>query len=557
MIKEAERAIRSQLPTVCAASGFAGALAYAIVCFFHLPRNPMMAPTIWIALAIPVFVFLAVIAPKGRSPVFRRIALAAFGLTVVTTLPFSFTEAAFSTRDVNAVLMTARENRLGEMASIGLSSFRVELIAHLAALAALLLGACVLTRSVRHAVPALAVISAVILWYSPVTRFAYRQLVPNPAFALIDPQRDVRTPIIVARPIERKNLVIVYLESIEKTYGDMPATHDAFAPFLRIEQAGLSANGVGQLFGTGFTIAGQVASQCGVPLYSRGVFHTRSKARGAFDNGIDFSDFLTGTTCLGDVLTNDGYIASYMNGSDLEVFSKGDFFSAHGYSRLFGRESLPNLASESRTNLWGLNDEVLFEQAKIELAWLGRSGQPFVLSLLTLSTHGPGAMPDRSCAYPVGELGELPAAIRCTGDNVEDLIAEVARLGLSKNTVIAVMSDHLAMKNGLSGEIRDFVAGGGTRRDYFVLLGSELSGAIDKPATTVDIYPTLLEALGYRLADGRANMGVSLLSDGPTMRQSMGLGTLNAALDGNTRLQEYLWERQSRGGKTAVLLAQK
>ena len=58
----------------------------------------------------------------------------------------------------------------------------------------------------------------------------------------------------------------------------------------------------------------------------------------------------------------------------------------------------------------------------------------------------------------------------------------------------------------------------------------------------IDIYPTLLEALGYRLEGGRANMGVSLFAADQNLTERLGLGALNEAVQGNYRLQEYLWD---------------
>ena len=232
-----------------------------------------------------------------------------------------------------------------------------------------------------------------------------------------------------------------------------------------------------------------------------------------------------------------------MNGSDLEVFSKGEFFRSHGYTRFFGRGTDPAYAADPRMNLWGLNDEVLFEAARKELATLAADGKPFVLSLLTVSTHGPDALLDDSCAFPVTDQSGLPAAINCTGLEIEALINEVTQLGIADTTVIAVMSDHLAMKNTLEPDITAFERGGGQRRNFVsLIIPGRPASIIDRPGTMIDIFPTILDALGYDLHDNRANMGVSLLSASPTLSASMGLDKLNASVDGNFHLQSYLWD---------------
>lgn len=113
--------------------------------------------------------------------------------------------------------------------------------------------------------------------------------------------------------------------------------------------------------------------------------------------------------------------------------------------------------------------------------------------------------------------------------------------GLAETTTVAVLSDHLAMPNTLRKEMRPF----GIHRDnLFILLnaaGASGPKVHARAATTMDIFPTLLEAMGYGLKDHRANLGVSLLSDRPTLSEKLGLRRLDRALSLNNDLQNMLW----------------
>ena len=57
----------------------------------------------------------------------------------------------------------------------------------------------------------------------------------------------------------------------------------------------------------------------------------------------------------------------------------------------------------------------------------------------------------------------------------------------------------------------------------------------------LDIFPTLVEALGFKLKDGAGNLGRSLLSDGPTLAERLGLDIVDRALFGNPDIRRSVW----------------
>lgn len=102
-----------------------------------------------------------------------------------------------------------------------------------------------------------------------------------------------------------KNLVYIYMESFERTFLK-EEVFPGLAPNLsRLEKDSLYIEGVGQAPLTDWTIAGMVASQCGMPL-----------ATFKFDrndiSGVD--GFMPGTTCFGDVIKERGYYSVFIGG---------------------------------------------------------------------------------------------------------------------------------------------------------------------------------------------------------------------------------------------------
>src|SRR5262249_23377563 len=130
-----------------------------------------------------------------------------------------------------------------------------------------------------------------------------------------------RAPTVKSVSDVHKNLVLIYGESYERTY-----FNEAFFPGLikelhQIEAKSLSFTNIHEAYGTGWTIAGMVGSQCGIPLVTSS--HGNSMA------GMD--KFLASATCFGDVLHDNGYHLVYMGGADFEFAGKGKFYTTHKF----------------------------------------------------------------------------------------------------------------------------------------------------------------------------------------------------------------------------------
>ena len=517
---------------------FSAVIVNMAISYFDFNKSLLSGDSGSLALAGLALTAYALFGPVATEPAgSHRLALLS-AVACLTFLPFVFVKEAFGTKDLGSILITIQENDLDRGVTLGLQSFSKEISASVFSFIVICAAVYLLGRTLpRFRIVALAVIAGFLL-FNPLTIAGFRFLVPSAAHALVNPDVEIGTVRILSRPDRKKNLIIIYMESVERTYRDLPATRAAFKKLADIEDRGLAFTGIGQVMGTHFTAGGLVASQCGVPLLPKGMFNVNKKLRDGLNLDMGFKEFLGGVECLGDVLAREGYLASYMNGSELAIFAKGDFFQTHKYQRVFGRDSLANPEAEPRQNIWGLDDDYIFEKAKQELAYLSGQNKPFVLSMLTIATHGPDAFVDAKCKYPVVAESMIPPAIQCTGDHVQSLIDELDRLGLTDDTMIVLMSDHLAMTNTLEPSFDAFQ---GERKNFLTVLGAYRQGKISKPGTTMDVYPTILELLGYKLADGRANMGVSLVSGQQTMAMRLGIDQLDAAITNNTALQRRIW----------------
>jgi phosphoglycerol transferase len=308
-------------------------------------------------------------------------------------------------------------------------------------------------------------------------------------------------------PRKLPNLVIFYLESLERTYFDEARFPGLITELRELEKESLSFTNIRRARGTGFTIGGMVASQCGIPLVTSS--HPNSMA------GMD--RFLPGAECLGDLLATAGYQLEYMGGASLEFAGKGKFYKTHGFQQVRGREELQrNLADPDYTSYWGLYDDTTLEMAYQRYQEMAAGKRPFALVTLTLDTHHPDGHPSRSCDGIVYGDGSNPIlnAVRCSDKLAAQFIRKIRQSAARDNTLLVVASDHLAMRNTAYKQLQQ-----GKRTNLLMIFdpSSALKGENSRPGTTLDAAPTMLSAMGFDVdAHG---LGRSLLGNQPNLAE--------------------------------------
>nr|MCH9659877.1 sulfatase-like hydrolase/transferase [Bacteroidota bacterium] len=283
-----------------------------------------------------------------------------------------------------------------------------------------------------------------------------------------------------------KNLVFIYLESLEKVYTDERIFPGLTPNLNKLSQSGLTFNHMVQTEGTGWTIGGMVASQCGTPLLY---------GPGLGNNDILQNGFLNKATCLGDILKLAGYYQVFLGGASAEFAGKGSFLTSHGYDEVKGKKELsPHLEDSSYISGWGLYDDSLFAIAEEKFKQLAQQGQPFNLTLLTLDTHHPIGNASRSCPSYKALDNSILDAVHCSDFLVNQFIEALSTHPAWKNTLIVLFSDHLAMRN----IAQDYYPDGYDRQLLFIVLNAGSKGKVHSKGFHMDIAPTLLHLLGVR-----------------------------------------------------------
>lgn len=294
-----------------------------------------------------------------------------------------------------------------------------------------------------------------------------------------------------------KNLILIYVESLESGYADAGAFgRDLIAPLTSLH--GVSFPSYEQAPGTGWTIAALVATQCAVPLERVSIFDGNTQ-------GQMMDSFLARAVCLPDLLAARGYRNVFLGGASARFAGKDTFLRQHHYQEIYGRDEwLRRGASVRAMNGWGLADADLFREARAKLRELAASGQRFNLSLLTVDTHEPGGPLSAPCAQQ-GFAPQFDGIVSCSAAAVADFVRYAARNGYLENTNVVIVGDHLARKNPLAAQLEQM-----PRRAIFnTFLSTQAPAPNRSQLLHFDLLPTILEFIGYRVPGGRLGLGYS------------------------------------------------
>ncbi len=330
--------------------------------------------------------------------------------------------------------------------------------------------------------------------------------------------------------LKKKNIIIIYAESQERTFAEIRQGPETFQEMLEVAAAGIEVQGIRQVTNTGWTMAGFISSQCGVPLQPRGLFSE--------NNFSNQQSFFGGIDCLSDVLSANGYHTEFMYGGDGSFAGMALFLNGHNFSFRSGLADYREIAGDY-INTWGLYDDTLFELSEKRIEALQDQNKPFAFSIATIGGHAPNGHVTRTCRQNLdqGELSEMQFAIKCTGYHIKTFLAHLAQRGLLENTIVAIQSDHLIMENEHSRELNRK-----RRMNYFSMSGDGIAPAvINREAAMFDVFPTLLQALGMNLPGGRAGIGVSLFAKERNLVETYGEDKLSGMLRRDWMLSRKLW----------------
>lgn len=334
----------------------------------------------------------------------------------------------------------------------------------------------------------------------------------------------------------RRNLVLIYAESLEATYGDAELFgRDLLAPLHAL--GGVSFPDYRPMPGATWTMAAMVATQCGVPLkvYSEADLRPRPGRKAS----------LPGARCLGDVLQEHGWRNVFLGGAPLSFAGKGTFLRDHGYGETRGRDEWESIGVQpAELNDWGLVDSALFQRARATLRELQAAGQPFNLTLLTIDTHNPHGFHSPYCRDQGAR--DFEGIVSCSAGQIAGFIEEARRAGELKDTVVVVVGDHLAFPNPAWDELQ---LAGDERRMFNLFVGDDLPAPNTGELLPFDLYPTLLALVGLQAPGGRLALGHTAFGPGQVARPPGSAGEWSLAAVRGSAAYDRLWQADVPAGR--------
>lgn len=341
-------------------------------------------------------------------------------------------------------------------------------------------------------------------------------------------------------PEKKRNLVYIYLESVEMTFADR-ASGGAFEKNAIPELTKL-ATGEGECFsgdktslnggyvttGSSYTMGALVAQTAGIPIV------------GSIGNAAaSYADsFYPGLKTIGDILNEQGYDQVFMCGSGASFGGRALYFKEHGGYQIFDYDYARDngYISKDYRVWWGYEDEKLIEFAKKRLTELSGGGKPFNLTMLTADTHFEDGY---FCGLCKNEFEtQYSNVMACSSRQISGFIDWMKQQDFYKDTTIVIVGDHPTMDADYCQSVEDSYG----RRSYVCVLNSAVE--VEKPShreyTTYDLFPTTLAAMGVKIKGNRLGLGTNLYSESRTLMEMHGIDYLNIELGKKSTFYERI-----------------
>ncbi len=329
-----------------------------------------------------------------------------------------------------------------------------------------------------------------------------------------------------------KNLIYIYLESMETTYASRKdgGTQDKnYMPNLTAlarENVSFSDKSGGQLGGFHCTI------DTGVTMGALFASTTGSAYGMDITTQVNAGNYAEGITSLGDILQENGYQQEFLCGSDGDFAGRKGYFKEHGAYRVFdlyaAREE--GYIPSDYYEWWGYEDKYLFQIAKDEITRMAAKGTPFNLTMLTVDAHHIDGYICELCEHTYDNV--TANVVACTDKQVKEFTDWCKKQDFYEDTLIVITGDHPRMDTSLVDGVPYYDR---TIYNCFINAACEAEGETEKRIfTTMDLFPTVLAAMGFEIEGNRLGLGTNLFADEKTLAERMGFRELDSELSKTT-----------------------
>lgn len=271
-----------------------------------------------------------------------------------------------------------------------------------------------------------------------------------------------------------KNVVVVMVESLSADYLGLYGNQEQLTPNLdRLANESLVFD---RVFATGTrTVRGLDALSIAIPpIPGQAVVHRPD------------SDHLA---TLGEFLEAQGYHTFFIYGGYGVFDSMNTYFRGNDY-HVLDRTDFDKKTIQSE-NVWGIDDESLFENSLRMIDAQLKPNQPFFAHIMTTSNHRPFTFPEGKIDLP---QGHRQGAVKYTDYAIGQLLEKAKSRAWFKDTLFVIVADHCASAAGKTKLPVDRY-----HIPLFFYAPDLLSpGREARMISQIDIAPTLLDILGMK-----------------------------------------------------------
>lgn len=344
------------------------------------------------------------------------------------------------------------------------------------------------------------------------------------------------TTVPMRFPEKKRNLIHIYLESMENTYASKDLggymEENLIPELVELSKEGVSFSNrsAGQLGGpipsTGGTwsVASMINMETGLPMK----VPMDGNSYGTPGN------FYPGATALGDILEQQGYEQTLMIGAGAEFGGLTYYFTLHGkFNILDYNAAIKNgWIPEDYLVWWGFEDKKLYSFAKDELTRLSNTGKPFHFVMETADTHFPDGYLEADAPTPYDS--QYANVIAYSTKQTVEFVRWIQQQPFYENTTIVLIGDHLSMDKNF---FKDFDPS--YQRTTFNLILNPAPTVADTPAqyyndrtwAVFDMFPTILTSMGVEIEGNRLGLGTNLFSGEKTLFEQDGVAYVNEELN--------------------------
>ena len=339
---------------------------------------------------------------------------------------------------------------------------------------------------------------------------------------------------VVSFPGEKRNLIFIYIESMENTYaseeegGILDRNYISELTELTKAPDGVSFSNTDKLGGASvfvpsitYTMGSTVAQTSGIALNTQLLGET------------EYPSMIR----LEDILHDNGYDQLYIEGSKGEFSMYDKYVGRYENSKVFDRITAAEQGyiDESADYMWkwGIEDSKLFELTKGFITEMSQNENPFFVTMYTMDTHS--FETGHRCKYCDSSItSDYLAAVDCTSRQVAEFVDWVRQQPFYENTTVILVGDHLGNEKTTKTDITD----GYIRTTYncFINAAKEPVNTKNRLFSSLDMFPSTLSAIGAEIKGDRLGLGTDLFSGTKTLCEELGEEEYKAELE---RSSEY------------------